>query len=78
MVEQQNFEFLFVVENLDKSRRVERVSPQEILNIIEILRKQLVSLAQNRTLIDPEVVQLSQRLDECLNMYYYVQCRNVI
>lgn len=54
------------------------MSSQEILNIIEVLRKQLVSLAQNRSLLDPEVVQLSQRLDECLNIYYYAQYQNAI
>lgn len=49
------------------------MSPMEMLKIIEILRKQLVSLAQNKSLVDPEVVQLSQMLDKCLNMYYNAQ-----
>ena len=56
------------------------MSCREVLNNIEILRSQLVSLAQNKPLIDPEVVQLSQRLDEYLNKYYnanhnFIECR---
>ena len=45
------------------------MSPLEILNIIEILRMKLVSLAQNKPLIDPEVVKQSQILDLWLNLY---------
>ena len=51
----------------------ERVDSREILNIIEILRKQLVYVAQDKSLVDPDVVQLSQKLDECLNLYYITQ-----
>ncbi|WP_427846290.1 aspartyl-phosphate phosphatase Spo0E family protein [Desulfosporosinus acididurans] len=37
---------------------------------IEILRGKLNTLGSNKPLVDPEVIQLSQRLDLLLNVYY--------
>ena len=45
------------------------MSPGEILDLIENLRERLNTLAQSKSLIDPEVVQLSQLLDSLLNLY---------
>ena len=46
------------------------MSPIKILEMIENIRKQLNTLAQNKPLFDPEVVQLSQILDSFLNSYH--------
>lgn len=46
------------------------MNPREILILIEFLREQLISFTQNKSLVDPEVVQLSQMLDIYLNLYY--------
>ncbi|AFM41150.1 Spo0E like sporulation regulatory protein [Desulfosporosinus acidiphilus SJ4] len=46
------------------------MNPDEILGLIESLRSQLVVLAQHKSLIDPEVVTLSQRLDSYLTLYH--------
>ncbi|AFM40287.1 Spo0E like sporulation regulatory protein [Desulfosporosinus acidiphilus SJ4] len=46
------------------------MSAVEILNSIEILRGKLNTLGSIKSLVDPEVVQLSQRLDLLLNVYY--------
>ncbi|WP_088187162.1 aspartyl-phosphate phosphatase Spo0E family protein [Desulfosporosinus sp. FKA] len=46
------------------------MSAVEILKSIEILRGKLNTLGSNKPLVDPEVVQLSQRLDLLLNVYY--------
>lgn len=51
------------------------MNPVEILYFIENLREQLNTLAQNRSLVDPEVVQLSQLLDSLLNLYHKSLCR---
>ena len=44
----------------------------EVLALIEAFRAKLVELAQEKPLIDPEVVNLSQRLDSLLNYYQTV------
>lgn len=59
---------------------IQRMSPVEILNLIENLREQLIYLAQNKALVDPEVVKLSQMLDAYLNLYHnalsgHIECR---
>lgn len=41
----------------------------EVLVLIEKLRAQLIDLAQQKPLVDPEVVKLSQMLDSFLNLY---------
>ncbi|SPF49541.1 Spo0E like sporulation regulatory protein [Candidatus Desulfosporosinus infrequens] len=46
-----------------------------ILYLIENLREKLNSLAQNKPLIDPEVIHLSQLLDSFLNLYHNAQSR---
>ena len=38
---------------------------------IEELRKELVQLGSRKPLIDPEVLKLSQKLDNLLNEYEY-------
>ncbi|WP_407310345.1 Spo0E family sporulation regulatory protein-aspartic acid phosphatase [Desulfosporosinus sp. SB140] len=48
------------------------MSPDEVLGLIECLRSQLISLAQNKSLVDPEVVNLSQRLDSYLTLYHNI------
>ena len=45
------------------------MSPVEILELIEIFREKLNTFALDKPLVDPEVVQLSQRLDSLLNIY---------
>jgi hypothetical protein len=45
------------------------LSLTELIRSIENLREQLNLLALNRTLVDPDVVDLSQRLDALLNIY---------
>ena len=47
------------------------MSNNEVLCLIENLRVQLIALAQQKPLIDPEVVRLSQRLDSFLNLYHH-------
>lgn len=46
------------------------MSSVEILYLIENLREKLNIITQNKSLIDPEVVQLSQSLDTFLNLYH--------
>lgn len=46
------------------------MSSVEILYLIEKLREKLNIRAQNKSLIDPEIVQLSQLLDSFLNLYH--------
>jgi hypothetical protein len=41
----------------------------EIMQLIEILREKLNTFALDKPLVDPEVVQLSQKLDSLLNIY---------
>lgn len=45
------------------------MSSVKILYLIENLRQKLNTIARNKSLIDPEVVHLSQLLDSCLNLY---------
>lgn len=49
------------------------MSPVEILKLIEILRERLNTLALNKPLVDPEVIQPSQRLDSLLNIYNKIE-----
>jgi hypothetical protein len=49
------------------------MSPVEILELIEILRKRLNTLGLCKPLVDPEVIQLSQWLDSLLNVYYNIK-----
>ncbi len=44
----------------------------KLLKRIEGLRKRLNKYGLTRTLIDPEVVSVSQQLDRLLNQYYKV------
>ena len=37
---------------------------------IEVLRRELLELGKLKPLTDPEVVELSQKLDKLLNLYY--------
>ncbi|WP_088186680.1 aspartyl-phosphate phosphatase Spo0E family protein [Desulfosporosinus sp. FKA] len=46
------------------------MSAVELLKSIEIVREKLNTLGSNKSLVDPEVIQLSQRLDLLLNIYY--------
>ena len=48
-----------------------KMSRIEALVLIEKLRAQLIDLAQHKSLIDPELVKLSQTLDSFLNLYPY-------
>ncbi|MDQ7097039.1 aspartyl-phosphate phosphatase Spo0E family protein [Desulfosporosinus sp. PR] len=48
------------------------MSPDEVLALIESLRSQLISLAQCKPLVDPEVVNLSQMLDSYLTLYHNI------
>lgn len=43
---------------------------KELLLQIEELRRRLNKFAFGRSLVDPEIVELSQRLDHLLNEYY--------
>jgi hypothetical protein len=49
-----------------------------IVQIIEKLRNELVELGTIRGLQDPEVIRLSQKLDEYINDYYYLRKRPLI
>ena len=51
------------------------MSSVEILCLIEDKREQLNRMGKNKSLIDPEVVQLSQFIDSLLNMYHYALSR---
>lgn len=42
----------------------------QLLKPIEDMRKKLNQLGANKPLTDPEVVELSQKLDKLLNEYY--------
>lgn len=44
----------------------------DLCAIIEEMRKELIQLAMSRSLSDPEVVELSQALDQLLNEYEYL------
>ncbi|MGC7871102.1 aspartyl-phosphate phosphatase Spo0E family protein [Desulfosporosinus sp. SYSU MS00001] len=48
------------------------MNQDEVLGLIESLRSQLVMLAQHKSLIDPEVIKLSQRLDSYLTLYHII------
>ena len=41
-----------------------------LLVLIEKVRMELIQLGTNKPLTDPEVVELSQRLDRLLNEYF--------
>ncbi|CDX02277.1 Spo0E like sporulation regulatory protein [Desulfitobacterium sp. LBE] len=43
---------------------------QQLLRLIEDMRKELNQLGKRKPLTDPEVISLSQRLDELLNEYH--------
>ena len=45
----------------------------KLLRRIERLRKKLVKIGMKRSLVDPEVVELSQQLDVLLNKYFEVR-----
>ncbi|MGC7870671.1 aspartyl-phosphate phosphatase Spo0E family protein [Desulfosporosinus sp. FKB] len=45
------------------------MSRVEILQMIETLREHLNVLGLKKPLVDPEVIQVSQRLDSLLNIY---------
>lgn len=42
---------------------------KRLLRKIEVLRKKLYRTAKSRSLVDEEVVEVSQELDELLNQY---------
>ncbi|AFM01090.1 MULTISPECIES: aspartyl-phosphate phosphatase Spo0E family protein [Desulfitobacterium] len=42
----------------------------QLLKLIEDMRKELNQLGKRKPLTDPEVVDLSQKLDKLLNEYY--------
>jgi len=42
---------------------------KKLLKRIEVLRKRLNKFALNRSLVDSEVVEVSQQLDQLLNQY---------
>ncbi|AET66394.1 Spo0E like sporulation regulatory protein [Desulfosporosinus orientis DSM 765] len=42
---------------------------KKLLKRIEVLRKRLNAFAFNRSLVDSEVVEVSQQLDQLLNQY---------
>lgn len=44
-----------------------------LCKFIEEMRKELNQLGDRKPLTDPEVVKLSQRLDELLNKYWKLQ-----
>lgn len=46
------------------------VGMQILLNQIEEVRSDLVSLANTKALLEPEVISMSQRLDALLDAYY--------
>ena len=41
------------------------------LEMIEKIRQEMYRVASGRDLVDPEVVEVSQRLDSILNQYYH-------
>jgi len=45
---------------------------EKLLKRIEVLRKRLNKFASNRSLVDSEVVEVSQQLDQLLNQYQKV------
>lgn len=45
---------------------------EQLLSRIEELRYLLYSMAKDRRLADPEVVHMSQKLDQLLNQYYFL------
>ncbi|AFM41672.1 Spo0E like sporulation regulatory protein [Desulfosporosinus acidiphilus SJ4] len=49
----------------------------EILKLIEIVREKLNILGLNKPLSDPDVIQLSQRLDSLINMYNDLNIRKI-
>jgi hypothetical protein len=53
----------------DQKGREHLMRSEKLLMKIDEHRDRLYILAQNRRLADPEVVQLSQELDELLNLY---------
>lgn len=53
----------------DQKGREHLMRSEKLLMKIDEHRDRLYTLAQNRRLADPEVVQLSQELDELLNLY---------
>ncbi|EHQ87794.1 aspartyl-phosphate phosphatase Spo0E family protein [Desulfosporosinus youngiae] len=42
---------------------------KKLLKRIEVLRRRLNKFASNRSLVDSEVVEVSQQLDKLLNQY---------
>ena len=53
------------MEGISEGIKVEK----RLLRKIEALRKKLYRTAKSRSLVDEEVVELSQELDEVLNQY---------
>jgi len=51
---------------------------KRLLKKIEALRRKLYKCASARSLVDEQVVQLSQELDELLNQYQRItKCRQI-
>lgn len=49
-----------------------------LLKRIEGLREKLYDIGLNRNLIDPEVIQVSQQLDQLLNQYHrIISCKQI-
>lgn len=44
----------------------------DVCDLIEEMRSELIQLAMRRSLSDPEVVELSQALDQLLNEYEFL------
>lgn len=44
----------------------------DVCDLIEEMRSELIQLAMSRSLSDPEVVELSQTLDQLLNEYEFL------
>ncbi|SPF53618.1 Spo0E like sporulation regulatory protein [Candidatus Desulfosporosinus infrequens] len=51
------------------------MSSAELLCLIEDKREQLNRMGENESLINPDVVQLSQFIDLLLNLYHQAQTR---
>lgn len=47
------------------------MSDNEVLCLVEKLRVQLIALAKDKPLVDPDIVKLSQMIDSFLNLYQH-------
>ncbi|WP_325392408.1 aspartyl-phosphate phosphatase Spo0E family protein [Desulfitobacterium sp.] len=67
---------LKITDSFEGGRKRESMQTDRLLKKIENQRNLLYAKAKDRRLVDPEVVQMSQKLDRLLNQYHSLVTRD--